>query len=93
MMGRSLQADKDPFCPCEKDEDVLGVETPYLSAIGVLMYLANCTRHYICFAVNLLARYSSTPTQRHWTEIRLKPTERVHAARSGLNLPETSHSL
>ncbi|KAL6311157.1 hypothetical protein AAG906_025503 [Vitis piasezkii] len=31
---------------------------PYLSAIGALMYLANCTRPGHCFFVNLLARYA-----------------------------------
>ena len=34
------------------------------------MYLANCTRPAISFIVNLLARYSSTPTQRHWNGVR-----------------------
>ena len=33
------------------------------------MYLANCTRLNIDFYVNLLARYSSTSTQRHWNDI------------------------
>ncbi len=65
MEGRSLIPEKDIFRPCEEDEDVLGAETPYLSAIGALMYLANCTRPDICFAVNLVARYSSAPTARH----------------------------
>ena len=69
MEGRSLKIDKDPFRSCEKDEDVLGAETPYLSAIGALMYLTNCTRPDICFAINLLARYSSAPTKRHWKGI------------------------
>ena len=43
---------------------------PYLSAIGVLMYLANCTRPDIAFSVNLLTRYSSAPTRRHWNGIK-----------------------
>ena len=30
------------------------------------MYLANCTRPDIAFAVNLLARHSAAPTRRHW---------------------------
>ena len=34
------------------------------------MYLANCTRPNIAFFVNLLARYSSTPTKRHWNGIK-----------------------
>ncbi|GAV76564.1 hypothetical protein CFOL_v3_20037, partial [Cephalotus follicularis] len=38
--------------------------------IGALLYLANCTRPDIAFSVNLLARYSSTPTRRHWNGIK-----------------------
>ncbi|KAL5566503.1 hypothetical protein UlMin_029667 [Ulmus minor] len=34
------------------------------------MYLANCTRPDIAFAVNLLARFSSSPTRRHWNGIK-----------------------
>ena len=41
-----------------------------MSAIGGLMYLANCTRPDIAFATNLLARYNSSPTRRHWTGIK-----------------------
>ena len=33
MVVRSLEADKDPFRPKETDEEVLGPEVPYLSAI------------------------------------------------------------
>ncbi|GJZ24929.1 retrovirus-related pol polyprotein from transposon TNT 1-94 [Tanacetum coccineum] len=53
-----------------EDEDVLGPEVPYLSAIGALVYLTNCTRPDISFAVNLLARFSSSPTKRHWNGIK-----------------------
>ena len=31
----------------------MGPEVPYLSAVGALMYLANCARPGIAFAVNL----------------------------------------
>jgi hypothetical protein len=34
------------------------------------MYIANCTRPDIAFAVNLLARYSAAPTQRHWAGVK-----------------------
>ena len=47
-----------------------GPEVPYLSAIGALMYLVNYTRPDIAFSVNLLARYSSAPTKRHWNGIK-----------------------
>ncbi|GJU24120.1 copia protein [Tanacetum coccineum] len=70
MVGRSLNVDNDPFRPCEEDEDILGPEIPYLNAIGALMYITNCTRPDISFAVNLLARFSSSPTKRHWNEIK-----------------------
>jgi len=70
MVVRSLDVDKDPFRPQEKDEELLGLEVPYLSVIGALMYLANYTRPDIAFAVNLLARYSSSPTWRHWNEVK-----------------------
>jgi hypothetical protein len=43
MVVRSLDVKKDPFRPQEVGEETLGPEVPYLSAIGALMYLANCT--------------------------------------------------
>ena len=70
MVVRSLNMKNDPFRPREENEEVLGPEVPYLSAIGALMYLANNTRPDIAFSVNLLARYSNSPTQRHWKGIK-----------------------
>ncbi|KAG7594482.1 Integrase catalytic core [Arabidopsis thaliana x Arabidopsis arenosa] len=70
MVVRSLGLDRDPFGPKKDEEEVLGPEVPYLSAIGALMYLASHTRPDICFAVNLLSRFSSCPTQRHWNGIK-----------------------
>ncbi|XP_042758130.1 secreted RxLR effector protein 161-like [Lactuca sativa] len=70
MVVRSLNIDKDPFCPCEENEEVLGSELPYLNAIRALMYLANYTRPGISFVVNLLVRFSSAPTKRHWNGIK-----------------------
>ena len=45
----SMDVTKDPFRPCEKGEELLGPKVPYLSSIGALMYLANCTHPYIAF--------------------------------------------
>ena len=69
MVVRSLDVKNDPFRPCEKGEELLGPEVSYLSVICAFMYLANCTRPNISFSVNLLARYSSAPTRRHWKGI------------------------
>ncbi|KAL0533448.1 hypothetical protein IC582_030288 [Cucumis melo] len=70
MVVRSLDVKKDIFRPREDNEELLGPEVPYLSAIGALMYLANNTRSDIAFSVNLLARYSSSPTKRHWNGVK-----------------------
>ena len=70
MVVHSLDVKNDPFRPCEKGEELLGFEVPYLSVIGALIYLANCTRPDITFSVNLLARYNSALTQRHWNDIK-----------------------
>jgi hypothetical protein len=65
MVVRSLDLKKYPFRPRDDEEQILGPEFPYLSAISALMYLANNTWPDIAFAVNLLARYNSAPTKRH----------------------------
>jgi Reverse transcriptase (RNA-dependent DNA polymerase) len=70
MIVRSLDVKKDPYRPRENNEKVFGPKVPYLSVIGVLMYLANNTRPDIDFSVNVLARYSSDPTHRHWNRIK-----------------------
>jgi hypothetical protein len=69
MVVRSLEKDKDPFRPKSDNEEPLGPEVPYFSAIGALMYLANCTRLDIAFTVNLLTRHSPNPTRRHWVGV------------------------
>jgi hypothetical protein len=68
MVVRSLNVKKYPYRPQENNEKSLGPEVPYLSSIGALMYLANNTRPDIAFSVNVLARYSSNPTRRHWNK-------------------------
>ncbi|KAL5549686.1 hypothetical protein UlMin_004917 [Ulmus minor] len=70
MIVRTLDVNKDPSRPQKNNEEILVPEVPYLSAIGALMYLANYTRPDIAFFVNLLARYSSPPTRRHWNRIK-----------------------
>ena len=70
MIVRSLDVKNDSFRPCENGEELLGPKVSYLSVIGALVYVANCTQPYIAFSVNLLAKYSSAPTQRHWNGIK-----------------------
>ena len=70
MIVRTLDAKKDPFCPKKENEALLGHEVPYLSAICALLSLTQCTRPDIAFSVNLLARFSSAPTRRHWNGVK-----------------------
>jgi hypothetical protein len=46
MIDWSFDDKNEYFCPQEKDEEILGPELPYLSAIDTLVYLANCTWTY-----------------------------------------------
>ena len=70
MVVRLLEVTKDLFRSKEEKKELFGPKVPYLSAIGALMYLANYTRPDIALSVNLLARYSSAPTKRHWNKIK-----------------------
>ncbi|KAM2191606.1 hypothetical protein ACFX1Q_027392 [Malus domestica] len=70
MVIRFLDTKKDPFCAKEDDEMVFDPGVPYLSAIGALLYLAQCTRPDMAFSVNFLARYSSAPTIHHWKGVK-----------------------
>ena len=67
---RSLNVKKDSFRPHKNAEDILGPEVSYLSAIGVFIYLTNCTRSDVVFTTNLSARFRSSPTRRHWNKIK-----------------------
>ena len=49
MVAQSLDVKNDPFRPCEKNEELLGLKVSYLSAIGALMYLVTCTRPTLFF--------------------------------------------
>ena len=49
IVFKSLDMKNDSFCHHEKDENLLGLEVPYLSIIGALMYLANCTVKILLF--------------------------------------------
>jgi len=55
MIVRSLNVKKDHFIPREEDEEIIGLELVFLSAIGALIYLANYTRLDILFSVNLFS--------------------------------------
>ena len=69
MIVHSLEVKKNIFCTKEDNEELLGLELPYYSVISAPMNIANYTRPYIVFLVNLLIRDSFAPTQRHCNKI------------------------
>jgi hypothetical protein len=71
MVIRSLKVDKDPFRPKEEDE---GLEVPYLSAIGALMYLTNLHTAKYCIRSKFFGQVQCRPHQKTlgWRENHLK---------------------
>jgi hypothetical protein len=70
IVVRALEKGTDPFWLHQEGEEVLDSEYSYLNVIGALMYLGNNTRLDITFTVNLLAKYSATPTMHIWNGVK-----------------------
>ncbi|XP_070672499.1 secreted RxLR effector protein 161-like [Malus domestica] len=70
MVVRTLDAKRDPFRPNEDKKEILKPEVPYLSAIGALLYLAQCTRPDISFTVNMMSRDDNVSIHRHWNGVK-----------------------
>ena len=43
--------------------------TPYAQAVGMLLYLASCTRPDISYAVGVLCRFWANPGPAHWKAV------------------------
>ena len=69
MIMRSLGINDDSIWFQKKDDEFHGDETSYLGAIKALVHLTNNIWPDICFAVNLLARFSFSPIKGHWNGV------------------------
>ena len=56
--------------PQDAQESATMRQTPYLSAVGALMYLATTTRPDIAYTVGVLARFNSNPGWAHWLAVK-----------------------
>jgi hypothetical protein len=65
-------------------------DVPYRSAVGSLLYLANCTRPDIAEATMMVSRFSSRPGRQHWAAVKkifkyLRGTSKVGITFRGSN--------
>jgi hypothetical protein len=65
---------KHGLCHSQSPVDRLGREamrsTPYLSAVGGLMYAMTCTRPDLAYAVTTLSQFGNNPGSAHWTAVK-----------------------
>ncbi|RVW74179.1 Retrovirus-related Pol polyprotein from transposon TNT 1-94 [Vitis vinifera] len=57
----------DPSSQLKKNREHSVAQIEYAQIIGSLMYLMNCTKPDIAYAVGRLSRYTQSPNQDHWT--------------------------
>ena len=69
---KAVSTPVDPSVKLTKasDEDECVNQQLYQSAIGSLMYLSVSTRPDITYAVSVLTKFSSKPTNQHWTALK-----------------------
>ena len=60
----------DPSLQLKKNIEHSVAQREYAQIIGSLMYLMNCTRPDIPYAVGRLSRYTQGLNQDHWTIVR-----------------------
>jgi hypothetical protein len=67
-----IRSEKSPLDP---SDDLLDSAEPcdptiYRGAVGVLNWLAQCSRPDIAFSVSLLASFQAAPTMKHWSAVK-----------------------
>lgn len=68
-MNTAVKLTKE-MSPQTEEEAKQMAAVPYQEAVGCLMYLAQCTRPDILFAVNQLSRYNTNPGPSHWQAVK-----------------------
>lgn len=74
------------------DEQPLPLTHPYAAALGVLRYIADCTRPDVAYVTGALARCTKDPTMRHWRALQyvaryLKGTKNTGVHYHGKKMP------
>ena len=45
-------------------------KVPYASAVGCLMYVMDCTRPNLAYAVSTVSKYMANPGREHWNAVK-----------------------
>jgi len=53
-----------------KHEDSTSSKIPYQEAVGSFMYLSQCTRPDITYAISYLSRFNQNPNLTHWKSVK-----------------------
>ena len=64
FVDKRLSLSRD-MCPKTLEKTEKKSRVPYASVVGSLIYAIMCTRPDICYAVGLVSRYQSNPSQKH----------------------------
>ena len=64
---KTVSTPYDPSSQLKKNKEHSVAQIEFAQIIGSLMYLMNCTRPDIAYAVGRLSRYTQSPNQDHWT--------------------------
>lgn len=65
--NQKLSASMSPSNDSDKNKMV---NVPYMQAIGCLLFAAKISRPDICYAVNVLSRFSNNPGKPHWEAVK-----------------------
>jgi transposase InsO family protein len=77
LQQTSMEDCKGKSAPMEQNlklskhgDDLMADAGCYAETVGMLFYLATCTRPDIAYAVGVLARFISKPRQKHWVRVK-----------------------
>lgn len=65
--NQKLTKDMSPKSKADMEEMAM---IPYQEAVGSILYLAQCTRPDIAYAVNNVSRFNQNPGKAHWTAVK-----------------------
>ncbi|KAJ8761561.1 hypothetical protein K2173_004337 [Erythroxylum novogranatense] len=85
------------MCPKTQDEMMRMNMTPYVSAVGSIMYAMLCTRPDVSYALSVTSRYQSDPGEGHWVAVKnilkyLRRTKDVFLVYGDGNLQVSGHT-